>query len=180
MAFAEGTMPKKKESKVIDKINIWHGQTFGEEEGLLVLVSMDEFLKGIFRWQLPNNKESFPKLTPPTIDLFSLLANHSSFLTASSSTLLVLILQSLPSRGIRSSIVGPASPYSLNCLRIKTILHAISSTLIRLFLQYHSIPIQSRGCTRHFLDYFANSQSTWRTQLVLMVYAEAIVQLLHD
>ena len=47
---------KKKASKVIDKINIWHAQTFGEEEGLPVLVSMDEFLNGIFPWQLPNNK----------------------------------------------------------------------------------------------------------------------------
>lgn len=55
MAFAEGTMSKKA-FKVIDKINIWHGQTFGEEEGLPVLVSMDEFLKEIFPWQLPNNK----------------------------------------------------------------------------------------------------------------------------
>lgn len=55
MAFAEGTMSKKA-FKVIDKINIWHGQTFSEEEGLPVLVSMDEFLKGIFTWQLPNNK----------------------------------------------------------------------------------------------------------------------------
>jgi hypothetical protein len=48
----------KKAFKVIDKINIWHGQKFGEEEGLPVLVSMDEFLKGIFTWQLPNNKDN--------------------------------------------------------------------------------------------------------------------------
>jgi hypothetical protein len=47
---------KKKASKIINNINDWHSKEFSDDEESSVLLTMEDFLNGLFPWQISEKK----------------------------------------------------------------------------------------------------------------------------